>query len=380
MSGEQPLIRLPTDIKLKEETLGDPIPTVITDFILPNSKSAFLHWLPVIVWGIFGLYGIFVFLMTSGDIEGMSEWLFYIVMLIVSPYLLKYIKRKINETVEYAHKVTQITKEEHLKLKRGFLGPFGVLGIIAVIGFTLFFGLYDYNGLWVFAGNGENWVADTINPESFSFYANGAMAVPFLLVWEFGWIFISQFLWYAIGFLIYVWRIIRNYPYREEPQMVVKLGLSKPLSHLIVDTGLGFVPFLVLRFVLQFVFQLPFVFPDYVIWLSDIIATTMTLVLFVLLTILPPLIIASDLKKELAEETRKAEILGISAIEDVVEKARTQGSVSLNEAISALLFNTYVQQMKQKQVVDGGIKKKMATSAAGPVASYGAKQILPLIK
>ncbi len=370
MSSE-PLIRLPTDVQLKEETLGDPVPTVITDFILPDSKNSFLRLLPVIVWGIIGVIGVIIFFMNPPvDIEAVSEWLFYIVMLIVSPYLLKFIKNKMNETVEYAHKVTQISREEHLKLKRGFIGPFGVLGIIAVIGFTLFFGLYDYNGLWVFAGNGENWVTDIVAaPE---FYANGAMAVPFLLVWEFGWIFISQFLWYAIGFVIYIFRIIRKYTYREIPQLVVKLGLSKPLAKLIVATGYGFVPFLILRFFLQFVIQLAF--PDYTIWLSDTVATTLTLVLFLLLTILPPLIIAADLKKEVAEETRKAEILGITAIEDVVEKAKAQGGVPINEAVSALLFNTYLQQMKEKQKVDGGVQKKMATSAAGPVASYGAKE------
>ncbi len=365
-------MRLPMDVKLKEETLGDPIPTVITDFILPSSKNAFLRWLPVIVWGIFGLYGIVVFFMTSGDPEGMSEWLFYIVMLIVSPYLLKYIKRKINETVEYAHKVTEISKEKHLKLKRGFLGPFGALGFIAVIGFTVLFGMYDYNGIFIFAGNGENWVADIINPDSFAFYANGQLAVPFLILWEFGWIFISQFLLYAISFVIYVARIVRGYNYREEPQIVVKLGLEKPLSHLIVDTGLGFVPFLILRFFLQFVIKI--FFRGYTIWWSDTIATTLMLVLFMLMTILPPLIISSDLKKEVAEETRKAEILGVTAIEDVVEKAQTQGGVPINEAVAALIFNSYLQQLKMKQNADSGIKKKMATSAAGPVASYGAKE------
>ncbi len=306
--------------------------------------------------------------------EAVSEWLFYIVMLIVSPYLLKFIKRKINDTVEYAHKVTQITKEEHLKLKKGFMGPFGTLGFIAVIGFTLLFGLYDYNGLFILT-NEENWVADIVaSPE---FYANGLMAVPFLLVWEFGWLFISQFLWYAIGFVIYIFRIIRKYNYREEPQIVVKLGLSKPLSKLIVATGYGFVPFLILRFFLQFVIGLAF--PDYVIWLSDTVATTLTLVLFLLLTILPPLIISSDLKKEVADETRKAEILGVTAIEDVVEKARSQGGVPINEAVAALLFNSYLQQMKDKQKVDSTLQKKMVTSAAGPVASYGAKEAIKFL-
>ncbi len=378
MSGEQPIIRLPTDVKLKEETLGDPVPTVITDFILPDSKSAFLHWLPVIVWGIFGLIGVIIFFVNPSKetVAAVSEWLFYIVMLMISPYLLKYIKRKINDTIEYAHKVTQISREEHLKLKRGFLGPFGALGIIAVIGFTLLFGLYDYNGLWVFAGNQENWVFDIIDDPLF--YANGAMAIPFLLVWEFGWIFISQFLWYAIGFVIYISRIVPKYDYREEPQVVVKLGLSHPLSKLIVATGYGFVPFLLLRFFLQFVFGLTI--EGYGVWMSDTVATTLTLVLFLLLTILPPLIITSDLKKEVAEETRKAEILGITAIEDVVEKAKVQGGVTITEAVSALLFNTYLQQLKEKQKVGGGIEKKIATSAAGPIASYGAKQMLPLFK
>ncbi len=372
------MITIPKDFQLKEETLGDPVPTVITDFILPDSRNGFLRRLPLIVWGIFGIYGIIVFLMSpSMDIEAVQEWLFYIVMLIVSPYLLKFIKKKINDTVEYAHKVTLISKDQHLKLKRGFLGPFGVLGIIAVIGFTLVFGLYDYNGLWFFASNGENWVTDTMAFPAF--YADGAMAIPFLLVWEFGWIFISQFLWYAIGFVIYVARIIRGYKYREEPQLVVKLQLSKPLSKLIVASGYGFVPFLILRFVLQFLIGLTSVDP-YEIWLSDTIATTLTLVLFLLLTILPPLIISADLKKEVADETRKAEILGITAIEDVVEKAKSQGGVPINEAVSALLFTTYLQQMKEKQKTDGSIQKKMATSAAGPVASYGAKQALPLIK
>ncbi len=387
MSGEQPLIRLPKDFQLKEETLGDPVPTVITDFMLPDSKNAFLSRLPLIVWGIFGLYGIIVFFMTTGDLEAMSEWIFYILMLMLSPYLLKFIKKKINATIEYAHTVTQISKEEHLKLKRGFLGPFGVLGIIAVIGFTLLFGLYDYNGLWVFAENGENWTANMAilsNPldefylDNVAFYANGLMSIPFLLVWEFGWLFISQFLWYSIAFVIYIFRIIRKYNYREEPQLVVKLGLSKPLAKLIVATGYGFVPFLLLRFFLQFLIGMAF--EGYEIWISDTIATTLTLVLFLLLTILPPLIISSDLKKEVADETRKAEILGITAVEDVVEKAKSQGGVSITEAVSALLFNTYLQQMKEKQKTDSSLQKKMATSAAGPVASYGAKQALPLIR
>ncbi len=367
--SSEPLIRLPTDVQLKEEVLGDPVPRVITDFILPDSKNAILRFLPVLIWGILGGIGAIIFLIQPNmDIEAVSEWLFYIVMLIISPYLLKFIKKKMNDTMEYAHKVTQISKEDHLKLKRGLLGPFGVLGIIAVIGFTLLFGLWDYNGLFM-AGNEENWVFDVVaSPE---FYANGIMAVPFLLVWEFGWLFISQFLWFAISFVIYIFRIIRKYSYREEPQIVVKLGLSKPLSQLIVSTGYGFVPFLILRFFLQLVFQI--IWPDYTVWMSDTVATTITLILFLLLTIVPPLIIAADLKKEVAEETRKAEILGITAIENVVEKAKAQGGVPINEAVSALLFNTYLQQMKEKQKTEGGLQKKMVTSAAGPIASYGAK-------
>jgi len=375
MSSE-PLIKLPNNVKLKEETFDDPAPKVITDFILPDSKNAILRLLPVIVWGIFGLVGVILFLASSLDMQGMAEWLFYIATLIISPYLLKYIKHKINDTMEYAHKVTQITKEEHLKLKKGFLGPFGVLGIIAVIGFTVLFGLYDFNA-WGLASATEGWVFDTADPETASFYANGLMAVPFLIVWEVGWLFLSQFLWYSISFVIYVFRVIRKYNYREEPQIVVKLGLSKPLSQLIVATGYGFVPFLLLRFVLQIAFRL--VDSTYAVWLSDTIATTLTLVFFLLLTILPPLIITNDLKKEIADEMRKAEILGTNAIEDVVEKAKTQGSVPLDEAISAILFNTYVQQMKDKQKTEGGVQKKMATSAAGPIGSYGAKEVVKIV-
>ena len=377
MSSEDTMVKLPQNFQLKEEVLNDPIPKVITDFILPSSRNGFLRNLPLIVWGLFGIIGIIIFLMSSSmDIEAIYEWLFYILMLLLSPYLLRYIKIKMNETIEYAHKVTLISKDKHLKLKRGLLGPFGPLGIVSVIGFTLIFGLYDYNGLWIFAANGENWVADTIiNP---GFYANGLMAIPFLIVWEFGWLFISQFLWYAISFVIYIGRIIRGYTYREPPQVVVKLGLSKPLAKLIVATGYGFVPFLLIRFILQFAFGLAF--PDYSIWMSDTIATTLTLVLFLLLTILPPIIIAADLKKEVAEETRRAEILGVTAIEDIVEKATKQGGVPITEAVSALILNTYLQQMKEKQRVDSSIQKKMATSAAGPIASYGAKQALPYIK
>ena len=57
MSDDASIVKLPGEFKVKEEILGDPAPTVITDFMLPKSIKV----LPIIVWGIVFVVGIINF-------------------------------------------------------------------------------------------------------------------------------------------------------------------------------------------------------------------------------------------------------------------------------------------------------------------------------
>jgi hypothetical protein len=204
--------------------------------------------------------------------------------------------------------------------------------------------------------------------------ASGAIsfqAVLFVIVWETYWLFQSQLLWYVIGYMWYLAPVQSKYEYREPVEMVIKLGLTKPVHHSIVEIGWGYIPFLVLKFIYQLM-------NPFDIWPDDTISTFLILAFFLILTIVPSMLITNDLKREHAEAMHHAEVLGADALEKVVQKAETTG-VPIAEAVTALLLNMYLQEMKMKQGgATGGMGKKMATSCASPIASYGAKEGLAL--
>ena len=200
-------------------------------------------------------------------------------------------------------------------------------------------------------------------------------AYLFLFEWIAFFFFQSQFLWYVIGYLWYFGTVNGKYEYRENVTLVIELGLTHPVSHSVVEIGWGYIPILILECIYQFVLPL-FVKPD--IWLMDTVSTVLILLFFLLVTIVPPIQIANDLKRKVKDTTHDAEILGAHAIEDAVLKAEQEGGISLNEAVSAILFNMYLQQMKTKQGMSSGVQKKIVGSAAGPVASYGAKEGISL--
>jgi hypothetical protein len=401
MSDDESLIRIPTDVKVKEEILGDPAPKVITDFILPEKKGP-LGYLPIIVWGIVLLIGVINFIVfnavntalvqsdTSDFDSGLLSWIFYCGMLILTPYLLRFIKNKMNFSIEQLHRITDISREAHLKLKKRIFGP---IGMVVVILLTVIFIIWDITGFGVkysfpmvilpagTTSSLEGFLNDMASVKTsvgdqvfYLMTSSGAIsfqAVLFVIVWEAYWLFQSQLLWYVIGYLWYLWPVQRKYEYREPVEMVIKLGLTKPVHHSIVEVGWGFIPFLVLKFIYQ-------IMNPFDIWPDDTTSTILILAFFLILTIVPSMLITSDLKREHAEAMHHAEVLGADALENVVQKAETTG-VPIAEAVTALLLNTYLQEMKAKQGgAAGGMGKKMATSCASPIASYGAKEGLAL--
>jgi len=383
VSDDETLIRIPTDVKLNEEILGDPAPRVITD-VIPPKKGV-----PVILWGIIFLIGLVNFIISpywasdaSDSLAGLESWMFYSFLLMLMPYLLRYIKNKINFCIEQEHRIKNISREDHLKLKKRIFGP---VSIVVVLLLTIVFVIYDLTGyelttpikyvLPIIPSNTlpEGWISDVIKNWSSNqaFYVNYFQAGLFLVVWEVSWLFNAQFLWFVIGFLWYLGPVVRKHDYREPVEVVIKMGLTKPVLHSIVEVGWGYIPYLVFKFIYQLIN-----IKD--IWFDDTISTTLVLVFFLVISIVPPMEIANRVKSAHAEAMHHAEVLGTDALENVVKKAETTG-VPIAEAVTALLLNTYLHEMKQKQGgVAGGVEKKIVTSAAGPIGSYGAKEGLAL--
>ena len=377
------------------EELNDPAPFVISDFILPDPKHPILKFLPMMIWGIFCLIGLGFFLWspTLKDVVwdevplpvanpgrtnrdwwnlAVQSWLFWCAFMALMPYCLLLVKNSINDVIEEAHRQTKITKVEHLKLKSIIFGPISYVAVAAII---IVFGLYDYNAWWLGDTMEEGWLYDSggweyiklladDNSITQAWYINEGVAIMWLIMWEMSWIFTAQFLWYAISFLIYLSKIIK-YNYRNDARMVDRMKLHKPLTDKIIKVGLGFIPYLTLKFLYQ-ITSVP--------WTSDLIVNTIMLVLFIFMIVAPPIMIALDLKQEANSALEGQKDKGLFALTDILNRLNDGENVSTDEAISALLYHGYVTEVQSREMEDKKQKEKQTKSVAGPTGSYASKE------
>jgi hypothetical protein len=423
------IIKSKWDRDPKIEILDDPVPMVLTDFILPKPSHPKLKFLPIVIWMFFMLLGMaFIFWSPSlpdgdtdegiaawawtpqtgyadGDFDfdedgiatnytqatleddytylnrsnrewwtlALQSWMYWCFFLMLMPYLLLYMKRKINDSIEEAHKITLITREDHLKLKKFIFGPIG-MGFVA--GLTVLMAVYDATGFWAGDLTGEGWITDIGGVENMVgisdtgdvtqfWYINQGVAVMWLLLWMFSWIFSAQFLWYAISYLLYISQIINKYTFREEPKIVARLGLTKDFQTSIIKSVVGFIPYLTIKFLYQ-IFFVP--------WLSDVIINTVMLVLFVILVLAPIAMIQADLKNEQRDKLNNARDIGLFAMTDVVTRVQEGKDVATDEVLSAMLYHSYLMEDDLKEKEEKKQRDKQTKSVAGPAGSYASKE------
>jgi len=186
-----------------------------------------------------------------------------------------------------------------------------------------------------------------------------------LIMWSASWIMAIQYLWYAVSLMLYLSQIVNKYDYRENPNMVLRLGLTKKFTAKIFAITFMYIPYLTIKFIYQIFFE-----P----WTSDEIVNTIALVMFLVILIAPVMMINADLKNEQAELVQKAENIGMFALTEQVQRANSGEPVDVNDAVTALLYHSYLQDQNSKNAEQQQQTGKMVKSAVGPAGSYVSKQ------
>ncbi len=342
--------------------------------------------LPAALTGVFillgALLGVFSeFTGTAEDYGGKSpaQWrseaqvalLFWTLFFMVSWYGLILIRRQMFKSVQEAHRVTLVSVEDHKKHLNVLFGP--VSFIVPLIFFAII-AVYDFNAFGLEINNiyatelpaPEGWLLDSgFGVELYEpYYVSEAMAVLWLVIWWAGDLMSAMYCWVGIGFLIYSKTITKKHSFRNEPAVVNQLRLTSEEEKAFVAVPYGFIPFLTLKSLAQ-IFLTP--------WWSDTVITIITLTFFILLLFIPLRNVSGDIKGETKGFEFDAKAKSILALVDILEKVDKGEELSLKKAVMALLYASYLEQIKNIKNQGKSNNSKIVTSLAGPVASYGAK-------
>jgi hypothetical protein len=283
--------------------------------------------------------------------------------------------------MEEAYKITKITPEEHAKL---YQIVFGKIGIVVIVIIAAILCVYEFNAfssgphvsnLWV-KGQIEGWYWDYNNgvaggPSGLAsgagFYGTGGAPAVCLILWWFADIYSAFMCWYAIAFLIYSHRIVKRFGYRNESEIVRQLRLTAGEEKAFIEVSFGFIPLLCMKFVAQ-------IFVDELVpWWNDTVTMFVILVFFVILLIIPSRAIMKEIKMAGAADEAMAKTKSILALVELINKIDSGDLLTLKDAVGALLYNAYLEQIQSLRMLGSKNNKKIATSLAGPCASYGAK-------
>nr|MDO8116306.1 hypothetical protein [Candidatus Sigynarchaeota archaeon] len=303
--------------------------------------------------------------------EAQMALLFWTLFFMVSWYGLLLIRRQMFKSVQEAHRVTQISSADHKKLLTVLFGPVSI--IVSLIIFVII-AVYDFNAFGLEIDNiyatvlpaPEGWLLDSgFGVELYGpYYVNEAMAVVWLIIWWCGDLMSAMYCWAGIGFLIYSRAITKKFSFRNEPAVVSQLRLTSEEEKAFVAVSYGFVPFLTLKSLAQIILT-----P----WWSDTIITIVTLAFFILLLFIPIKNVTADIKSETKGNEFDAKAKSILALIEILEKVDKGEELSLKKAVMALLYASYLEQIKSIKNQGKSNNTKVLTSLAGPVASYGAK-------
>jgi len=304
-----------------------------------------------------------------------TEFVFWIPFIVISFYCLMIVRNQIFKSMREAYRITKITKEEHQKLMKLVFGPIALVVILAI---AVVVCIYDFNafGLTVpnlYDGEAEGWLLNSEWPTVYvPFYVDQLMAVDWLLIWWTADLLSVAYFWYAISFLIYSKKITKKFTFRNEPSIVKQLNLTDLEEKAFISVSYGFIPFLSLKSLSQMALVTP--------WYSDTILTGITVVMFVLLLMIPARNVKADIKKETMGDEFDAKAKSILALLELIEKVDKGEDLSLKKAVMALLYASYLDQIKSFKASSSGNQKKIITALAGPAATYGLKAAGPLLK
>ncbi len=304
--------------------------------------------------------------------DNVLEFVFFLAFFVISYYSLLLLRKLMVNAAKEAHRITKIAREEHLKIMNVMFGP---LALIMIAIFSAIICVYDFNAFGQVipniydpsGGSLEGFVLDYAGDPG---YYPAPMAAAWLLIWWACDVLSAAYCWYAIGFLLYTRKITKKYTFRNEASVVKQLNLTELEVKAFIAVSYGFVPFLTLKSVAQidfggFMLMTP--------WWSDTIITAVTVFLFVLLLILPSKQIMTDIKSETVSDEFDAKARSILALTDIIQKIDKGEDLSLKNAVMALLYSSYLDQVKSFKASGSGAQKKILTSLMGPGVSYGAK-------
>ncbi|MEX2682853.1 MAG: hypothetical protein Q6373_014780 [Candidatus Sigynarchaeota archaeon] len=307
------------------------------------------------------------------------EFTFWIAFFTVSYYSLLLLRKLLVNAAREAHRVTKITKEAHLKVLKILFGPLAIIMIFIIAAIII---AYDVNAFGlnvrnIYDGSAEGWVQSvaeclalpSTDPDSL-YFSPSPMEYVWLIMWISCDLLSAAYCWYAIGFLLYAKKITKKYTFRNEASVVKQLNLTELEQKAFVAVSYGFIPFLTLKSIAQINFGgMMLMVP----WWSDTIITALTVLLFVLLLLVPPKQIIADLKAETMLDEFDAKARSILALTDIIQKIDKGEELSLKNAVMALLYSSYLEQVKTFKISNPAGTKKILTALIGPGVSYGAK-------
>jgi hypothetical protein len=372
MSGEIIVKDVPVKLSLEKTIITETLDFDGLRFARKGVFRIIALILPIAFAGVLAIIGLAVGYFSEG--YG-AEFIFWLAFFVVSYYCLLLLRKLLVNAAKEAHRITKITKEQHLKVMNVMFGPLALI-MIAIIAAIIC--VYDYNafGLEVanlYDGTAEGWVQsvaeDPMVLGNYYFPAPPMDGVWLVLWWACD-LLSAAYCWYAIGFILYAKRITKKYTFRNEASVVKQLNLTDLEQKAFIAVSYGFVPFLTFKSISQISFGAePFITP----WYSDTVITAITLVLFIILLILPPRQIISDIKSETVSDEFDAKARSILALTDIIQKIDKGEDLSLKNAVMALLYSSYLDQVKSFKASASGSSKKILTSLMGPGVSYGAK-------
>nr|MDO8084554.1 hypothetical protein [Candidatus Sigynarchaeum springense] len=307
------------------------------------------------------------------------EFAFWIAFFTISYYSLLLLRKLLVNAAKEAHRINKITKEDHLKALNVLFGPFAIIMIVIIAAIII---VYDVNAFGlnvanIYDGSAEGWVQSVAEclalpgtEADHLYYLPSPMDGIWLIMWISCDLLSAAYCWYAIGFLLYAKKITKKYTFRNEASVVKQLNLTELEVKAFVAVSYGFIPFLTLKSLAQIDFgEFMLMTP----WWSDTVITAVTVLLFVLLLLVPPKQIIADLKAETITDEFDAKARSILALTDIIQKIDKGEELSLKNAVMALLYSSYLEQVKTFKASNPAGTKKILTALVGPGASYGAK-------
>ncbi|TXT58568.1 MAG: membrane protein of unknown function [Promethearchaeota archaeon] len=371
LSAQDKLLRITKTISEEE------IPEIeerkfFLDRLVLEKKHIFGYLIPVLLVLVLFALGLFLGIYTTPWSSGTSAaaqaaYTFWVTFILICTYLLNWLVWAINNVVQEANEMLDISEEKH---KRILNLMFGWLGIIMSFLIALPFILYDITGF----GTEEGWLNDVYlsgeewYPGSES-NPYGLGSIIWLIVWGIPWLYFGSFVWLSSTFLVYM-NILKKANWRLGIQRVVREKQYKRLLTLSIATFAPFAPYLAIKLIFQ-IFYLP--------WWSDTIGTYLLFGIFIIGVVGAPIIVSKDVKSEKIEVLRKLQDIGSNYFDTAVRKIYAGEQVDNETLLKATILQLNYKEtvaILEKKVLDKYLTRKILIALIAPVLSILIKFVI----